>query len=111
MQIIDRDLSVYAKSDELLEAKFAYIDKRTAELHEARTAGIPSDEDFIIALERMATLPELMKILKRQIYEREPYLPDYIAGAIRGALRLDCASIAATEANALFDESSSTARH
>jgi len=111
MQIIDRDLSVYEKRDELLDAKFAYIDKRTAELHEARTSGIPSDDDFIIAFERLAALPELMKILKRQIYEREQYLPDYIAGAIRGALRLDCASIAATEANALFDDSASSARH
>lgn len=107
----DRDMHEADRRAELQESKLAYVEKRVNELLEARTSGIPSDDDIAIAFERMATLPELMAIIKRRIYEGDEFLADYLAGSIRAALILDCRSIAATEANALFDESVSTARH
>ncbi len=107
---IDRDLATQDREDAIAEEKQSYIDRRTAELHERRMSNI-SDEDFVIALETLTTIPESVARMKQFIYSNDEFCAAAMQGAISAAIRLDSASIAITEAKAMFDESASAERH
>jgi hypothetical protein len=107
---IDKDLAALDREDAIAEEKQRYIDKRTAELHERRMANV-SDEDLIIALEYLTTVPASVARMKQWIYSNDEFCAAAMQGAISAAIRLDSASIAITEAKALFDESASEERH
>jgi hypothetical protein len=107
---IDKDLAALDREDAIAEEKQRYIDKRTAELHERRMANV-SDEDLIIALEYLTTVPASVARMKQWIYSNDEFCAAAMQGAISAAIRLDSASIAMTEAKALFDASASAERH
>lgn len=107
---IDRDLAALDREDAIAEEKQRYIDKRTDELHTKRMSNV-SDEDLIIALETLTTMPESVARMKQWIYSNDEFCASAMQGAISAAIRLDCASIAQTEAKALYDESASAERH
>lgn len=107
---IDKDLAALDREEAIAEEKQRYIEKRTAELHSQRTSNV-SNEDLVIALEWLSTIPESVARMKQWIYSNDEFCAAAMQGAISAAIRQDSASIAKTEANALFDESVSAERH
>jgi hypothetical protein len=107
---IHRDLAALDREDAIAEEKQRYIDRRTAELHDRRMSNV-SDEDLIIALDTLTTMPESVARMKKWIFENDEFCASAMQGAISAAIRLDSASIATTEAKAMFDESASAERH
>lgn len=92
------------------ESRQAYINRRATQIYENRLSQI-STADFIVALNRIATLPREICRLQHLVFSGDHALATEIQETVRAALYCDSVDIAIAEAFALDDAPPVEERH
>jgi hypothetical protein len=98
--VIDKELAALDRDETASLNRGEYVNKRSDEIYQKRISNL-SDEDFIIALERITTLRTEVALLKYKVFSDETKLGSELRGMIKAALLGDSIDIAITESNAL----------
>jgi hypothetical protein len=98
--VIDKELAALDRDEAASLERGEYVNKRSDEIYERRIANL-SDEDFIIAIERITTLRTEVAVLKHKVFSDETKLGAELRGMIKGALLCDSIDIAIAESRAL----------
>lgn len=108
--VIDRGVDEMSQDEARQERVREYIEKRADELYVKRVANL-STVDFILALERISTLPrEVCRLHYLTFADDSPFATE-LQAMVKAALLCDSVEIAASEASAMEEEPISRERH
>ncbi|VXB23851.1 hypothetical protein BURKHO8Y_110248 [Burkholderia sp. 8Y] len=97
---IDRDLAMFDRDEAEQERRQEYVNKRADEIYQKRIASM-STSDFILALERISTLPrEIGRLHYLTMSDELPFATE-LKAMVQAALLCDSIEIATTESRVI----------